>query len=141
MADLTPIFSELLESRGAVDTSGKENGGPELRPVDEFLKEAHRIVRGLNPIIYIQITTPVFQVETKKIRRYLTRSCAWASSTLLEFTHILSTRVLEINSSTLPYHHTRPASFPQTRSPCPVRPALLEFPTTTPPNRPGSRLN
>lgn len=51
MADLTPIFSDLLESRGADHTLQKENGRPEFQLVDEFLKEAHRIVRGLNPIL------------------------------------------------------------------------------------------
>lgn len=45
MTDLTPAVNDLLRARGSSLLSG-ETSSPSGAQVDEFLKEAHRIVRG-----------------------------------------------------------------------------------------------
>lgn len=46
MTDITPTFSQLLDSHGRSDGGPNKDNQPQsqLPPVDEFLKEANRIV-------------------------------------------------------------------------------------------------
>lgn len=51
MTDLTPAVNDLLRSRGSSMLSGEAIKPSDLQ-VDEFLKEAHRIVRGITSQLY-----------------------------------------------------------------------------------------
>lgn len=114
MTDLTPIFSDLLKSHNARLAKPSLS----LQNVDEFLKEAYRIVSAMCPFHSIPFHSHLKPNISNHSHRHPERRDS--------LTHLLS-----------PHH---PPTLPLNRPSSPPKPPLLPRPIQVP-NRPPTRRN
>ena len=114
MTDLTPALNTLLSAKNVPSIPATANHSP----ADEFLKEAHRIVRPIHPPLH----TPSKSKLTPE------------TSVHLELTHSLTPQISNLDPTRIPLNKHSPQPNPNPSTTIPI-----SKPST--PNRPRTRLH